>query len=229
MFITSEGGLTTAGYALFIVIAIAALIAGIYLAGKITATKKLTTRQVAFCGISLALAFVTSYITLFKMPLGGSVTLFSMLFISLVGYWYGPAVGMMVGFAYGVLEFLQEPYFLSVLQVCFDYLFAFTALGFSGFFRNRKHGLVKGYIASAAGRFLFATLAGYFFWYDTSPEGFPKSLAWLYPIVYNFSYIFVEAVMTIIVISIPAVSKALSQVRRIALDEPRQNRGAAAN
>ena len=72
--------------------------------------------------------------------------MFSMLFVVLIGYWYGPQTGILAAFAYGILQFLQEPYYLSFIQVCLDYLFAFSALGISGFFRDRPNGLLKGYI-----------------------------------------------------------------------------------
>ena len=39
----------------------------------------------------------------------------------------------------------------------------------------------------------------------------------IYPIVYNYSYLLAEAVITVIVISIPAVKKALDRVRSYAL------------
>ncbi len=216
MFINADGGLTTAGYVLCVILGILALGFGAYVAGKRLQKKKMTPRQLAFCSIAIALAFVTSYITLFKLPNGGAVTLMSMLFISLVGYWYGLGTGLLVGLAYGILEFIQEPYFLSFLQVCFDYLFAFAALGLSGIFCNKKNGLVKGYIVSVLGRAVFATLAGYFFWYDTSPEGWAKQWAWFYPIAYNFSYLLVEGAITVVIISLPPVKKALEQVTKLA-------------
>ena len=72
------------------------------------------------------------------MPYGGSVTLLSMLFIVLVANWYGVKTGMLVGFAYGILQFLQEPYFLTLFQVCCDYVLAFAALGLAGLFRDLK-------------------------------------------------------------------------------------------
>lgn len=49
------------------------------------------------------------------------------------------------------------------------------------------------------------------------PENFPKSLTAVYPIVYNYSYLVAEAIITVIVISIPAVAKALVQVKKAAL------------
>ena len=46
-----------------------------------------------FSAAALALGFITSYVKIIDMPWGGSVTLCSMLFITLIGYWYGPKVG----------------------------------------------------------------------------------------------------------------------------------------
>lgn len=218
-FVTEEGGLTGAGYAVFIAAAAAALIIGAVIAGKYSSRKKMSAKQIAFCAMAIALAFVTSYVAIIKMPYGGTVTLFSMLFIVLVGNWYGPVTGILVGFAYGVLQFIQDPYFLSFFQVCCDYLLAFAALGISGFFRNRKYGLVKGYVAAVFARGVFASLAGYLFWMEYMPDNFPKSLAVIYPIVYNYMYLIVEAVLTLVLISIPAVSRALAQVKKMALDE----------
>jgi len=218
MFVTPDGGLTTAGYAAFIIAAIAALIIGSFLAGKFTNKKRFTPKQLAFCGMGIALAFVTSYIQLFKLPFGGAVTLMSMLFIVLIANWYGAGTGILVGLAYGILQFIQEPYFLTFFQVCCDYLLAFGALGIAGFFANRKNGLTVGYIAGVIGRGVFASMAGYFYWMSYMPESFPKALAPVYPIVYNFMYLGLEAVLTLIVINIPAMKNALAQVRRLAVD-----------
>ena len=215
MFVTADGGLTTAGYALFVILALAALIAAAVIASKTSGTK-MTAKKLAFCAAAIALAFVTSYIKLFAMPFGGSITLFSMLFIVLVGYWYGAGTGILVGFVYGVLQFLQEPYFLSVLQVMCDYLLAFAALGLGGFFREKKNGLTIAYIIGVIGRGVFASMAGYLFWMEYMPENFPKSLAAVYPIVYNYSYLLAEAVVTIILINIPAVKKALAYIKKMA-------------
>ena len=82
--VTSEGGLTTAGYAIAIIAGIVLFLAAIYFAGKHSEKHKLTTRQLVFCAVAMALAFVTSYLKIFTLPWGGSVTLCSMLFIVLV-------------------------------------------------------------------------------------------------------------------------------------------------
>ena len=140
-----------------------------------------------------------------------------MLFIVLIGYWYGVKVGILTGLVYGIFQFLQEPYVLSFFQVCCDYILAFGAMGLSGLFRNsKKYGLLKAYIVAILARGAFHALGGYLYWMDYMPDNFPKSLTALYPIIYNYSYILLEGVLTIIVISIPAVSNALGRMRAMA-------------
>ena len=217
IFVTADGGLTTAGYALFVLLALAALIGAAAFAGK-TSGKKITAKVLAFCAMGIALAQVTSYIKVFKLPYGGSVTLLSMFFIVLIANWYGAGTGILVGFVYGVLQFIQEPYFLTVLQVLCDYLLAFAALGLAGFFSKQKNGLTIGYIVGILGRGAFNALAGYLYWMEYMPENFPRSLTAVYPIVYNYSFILAEGIITLIVINIPAVKKALGRIRTMAAD-----------
>lgn len=216
--VNAEGGLTTAGYAVSIAIGVILFVAAIVIAGKNSQKKKMTTRQMVFCAAALALAFVTSYIKLFGMPWGGSVTLCSMLFIVLIANWYGVQTGILCGLAYGILQFLQEPYVLSFFQVCCDYILAFAALGVAGLFAKKEHGLLKGYIVAVIARGAFHALGGYLYWMDYMPENFPQSLKWIYPVAYNYSYLLVEAVITVIVISIPAVARGLAQVKKTAVE-----------
>ena len=215
--VNAEGGLTTAGYVLCIAVGTILFVAALVFAGKISEKKKMGTRQLVFCAMAMALAFITSYLKLFNMPWGGSVTLCSMLFIVLVANWYGPKTGVLVGLAYGILQFIQEPYVLSFFQVCCDYILAFAALGVAGFFAKSSHGLLKGYIAAVIARGAFHALGGYLYWMDYMPDNFPKALTSVYPIVYNYSYLVAEGIITVIIISIPAVSKALNRVKQTAL------------
>ena len=215
--VTSEGGLTTAGYAVSVIAVLILIILVAVLLQKNTSALKFTTQQLVTCAVALALAYVTSYIKIFKLPFGGSVTLFSMLFIVLIGYWYGIKVGILTGLVYGIFQFLQEPYVLSFFQVCCDYILAFAALGLAGLFAKQSHGLLKGYIVAVIARGAFHSLGGYLYWMSYMPDNFPKSLTAVYPILYNYSYLLAEGIITVIIISVPAVSKALTQVKRAAL------------
>ena len=134
--VNADGGLTTAGYAVCIAVGVALFGLAIFFAGKSSEKKKMSAKQLVFCAMAVALAFITSYLKIFHLPWGGSVTLCSMLFIVLTANWYGPKTGVMVGLAYGILQFIQEPYVLSFFQVCCDYVLAFAALGVAGFLQK---------------------------------------------------------------------------------------------
>lgn len=168
------------------------------------------TKKLVFSAMGIALALVTSYLKLWNMPMGGSVTLLSMLFISLIGYWFGAKYGIITGAAFGLLQFIINPYMLSVPQVLLDYPMAFGALGFSGFFKNHRFGLHLGYIAGVLGRFVFSTLSGVIFFASYAPEGMNP---WIYSIAYQGSYLGAEAILTLMIISLPPVMKALKMVK----------------
>ena len=215
---TPDGSLTPLGYALSVIAILVLILAAVFLHGKTAAGRKRSTKELIFCAAAMALAFIASYLRPVKLPFGGSVTLFSMLFICLIGNWYGLRTGIMTGLAFGILQFLQEPYVLSFFQVCCDYILAFGALGLAGLFWKSKNGLIKGYILGILARGAFHALGGYLYWMDYMPESFPQSLASLYPIIYNYSYILAEGVLTVIVIALPPVSKALQMVKKTATE-----------
>ena len=215
--VNAEGGLTTAGYAVSITAGVFLFALALLFAGKTSEKKKMSTKQLVFCAMAMALAFVTSYVKVFSLPWGGSVTLCSMLFIVLVANWYGVKTGVLVGLAYGILQFIQEPFVLSFFQVCCDYILAFAALGLAGLFATKSHGLIKGYVVAVLARGAFHALGGYLYWMDYMPDNFPVALKSIYPIAYNYSFLLAEAAITLIIVSIPAVSRALDQVRKTAL------------
>lgn len=218
-FVTKADGaysLTTAGYVAVAVILVALIVvAALFAKREKKEKKKIGTKQLVVCAMAVALAMVTSMLKIYSFPFGGSVTLFSMLFICFVGYLYGPATGMLTGAAYGVLQLLIEPYIYFPLQVLVDYLLAFGALGLSGCFSKSKHGLVKGYLCGVLARYVFAVISGWLFFGEYAWDGWA---ALPYSLVYNGCYIFAEAALTVLVLSIPAVSKAMKKVKITAVN-----------
>ena len=144
--ITDEWGttyqLTTAGYTALVVLMLALLLLACFI-GNSVKQPKFSARQLAFSAMAIAAAFVTSEIKLFHLPFGGSITLFSMLFLVLIGYWYGLRAGLMTAIAYGFLQLVSDPYIISIPQMLVDYIFAFGALGLSGLFSKSKNGLYR--------------------------------------------------------------------------------------
>ena len=206
--------LTAAGYTALVVVMLACLLLGCALFGG---NKKFSTKQLAFSAMAIALATVASMIKLIHLPMGGSVTLLSMFFVTLIGYWYGLGAGLTTGVAYGILQLVIDPYIISVPQMLVDYVFAFGALGLAGLFwkNKKKYGIILCYIAGILGRYIFAVISGWiFFGMYASDYGFSSPV--VYSLAYNGAYIFLEAGITIVILLIPPVNKALSYVKEIA-------------
>lgn len=207
--------LKPAGYVL-VVLLLAAVFSGVHFFGKSEkSSKKLKTRQLVYCAGAMALSMVTSFIKFASLPFGGSITLFSMLFICLIGYVYGLRTGIMTGVAYGILQFIMGPYIYAPLQVLLDYPIAFGALGLSGLFSNKKHGLVLGYVAGVLGRYICHVISGYVFFASYAPEGMNP---FLYTLAYNATYILPELIVTIVILYMPPVLEAIGQMKRQAVN-----------
>ena len=166
---------------------------------------KITTRMLVQGALCIALAFVLSYIKLFSMPMGGSITLFSMLPIFVFAWMYGPAAGLLAGFAYSLLQVVQGAYVVHPVQFVLDYFLSFTVLGLAGFFPKS--------LALGAGVGGFCRmLCGAIFFADSAAEaGYAN--AWAYSFMYNFTTIGVDTILCVIAALIPAVSKAAVRIR----------------
>lgn len=208
---------TMAGYVLLVAVLLAILIIGAALTGR---DKKASAKQIAFSGVAIALGTVTSMIKIFEFPMGGSLTLFSMLFVTLVGYWYGTRAGITASVAYGILQLVLWPYIINPVQPIVDYVLAFGALGLSGVFHNSKNVLVKGYILAVIGRYFFAFLSGLiFFGSYASDYGFTGFFGpVLYSLVYNGIYLGAEAGITLVLLAIKPVRDAMTSVKKLATE-----------
>ncbi|MBQ5675748.1 MAG: energy-coupled thiamine transporter ThiT [Lachnospiraceae bacterium] len=209
--------LTKAGVVVTLVVILLLWIVAAIIRHKNAKSKaKLTTKQLVFSAMAIALAVVCSMIKVMEMPMGGSITLLSMLFIVLIAYWYGPYAGIMTAVAYGLVQFVVEPIFYTVPQMLFDYPLAFGALGLAGFFNKKRFGLQIGYLTGVIGRYVFATISGVLFFGAYAPEGMHPLV---YSLVYQASYIVPEAVLTLLILCVPQVAKALAYVKNQAVEE----------
>jgi len=172
----------------------------------------MSVKKLVYCAMCVALAFVTSLIKLYQFPFGGSVTLCSMLFITLPAWFYGWKWGGLCGLVYGLLQFIVEPYILSVPQVMLDYVLAFSVMGVAGFFYNNKNGLLIGYVAAVICRWIIATLAG-LVWVSTGSTAWDGWAPLPYSMAYNAAYIFTEGIATFIILLMPPVRKAFTRVK----------------
>ena len=169
-------------------------------------------KVIAECAIMLALAFALSYAKLFEMPMGGSVTLASMLPIMLISIKYGNIVGVSCAFLYSGMQLLQAflqgnvfPYCQTgtALAVCivFDYIFPFTILGRAGIFKNMKLfgkkelGAYLGIGGTVLLRFLSHFITGVVIWGQWAPEGMGK---FLYSFLYNGGFLSLDFVICLV-------------------------------
>ena len=77
--------------------------------------------------------------------------------------------------------------------------------------------MIKGYVLAVLLRGAFHALGGYLYWMDYMPESFPQALRNFYPIIYNYSFLLAEAAVTVVVIKLPAVPRALERIQEQAV------------
>ena len=192
--------LSFAGMYVFSIILILVIAALTLLLGKDGGTAS-ATKSVSFAGISIALSFALSYVKLFSLPQGGSVTLASMLPLIVYAYMFGARKGVFAGVIYGLLQCLQSPQIYQPMQVLLDYPIAFGALGIAGIAKNIKFlktPLIKfifGAGIACFGRYLAHFLSGYYVFSSWAMAGY-TALTW--SLVYNL-FVIVELAIVLIV------------------------------
>jgi thiamine transporter len=94
---------------------------------------KIIAEVVAFVAMSTAL----SYIKVFSLPQGGSITAGSMVPVLWLSLRRGLKIGLFACIVYGFVQLAVEPFIFYPAQVLLDYPVAFGALGLAGLFKNR--------------------------------------------------------------------------------------------
>lgn len=165
-------------------------------------------KRLALCAIMIALATVLSIFPTIKAPLGGSITIASMVPIMLVSFVYGPKWGAPVAVGYSVVQLLLDvaavaswgltpAVFVGCLLI--DYIIAFSVLCVCGFFTLKKTTLVRvilGTLTAGMLRYLAHFVSGYLFFGAWAEEGF-SPFTWA--IVYNGAYMIPEIAICIVV------------------------------
>lgn len=162
----------------------------------------LTLRALVEGAVFVALAQVLSYLKLFELPQGGSITL-SMLpiFLYCVRWGFGP--GMLASFVFSVLQLvLDGAYAWGWQSMLGDYILAFTVLGLAGLFHGTKYGIFTGTAVGSLARFLVHYLVGVWVWGEYMPESFfgmTMTTPWLYSFLYNGSYMAIDMILCLVV------------------------------
>jgi len=166
---------------------------------KVTFSTKIIAEIVVFVSLATAL----SYIKVFSLPQGGSVTAASMVPIIWLALRRGPKVGLFAAAVYGLVQLVLGPYIFHPAQVLLDYPIAFGLLGLAGFFQKRPF---FGVNIAIIGRFLAHFFSGIIFFASYAPEGMHPAI---YSAVYNGSYLLAELVISIYVMYLLQENKVL--------------------
>ena len=143
----------------------------------------------------VALAFVLSFVKLYELPNGGSLTP-AMFPILLYALRHGLGRGLMAGFVFGLLQMIFDgAYAWGWQSMILDYLLAFTPLGLTGLFRGKAWGIFPGITLGCLGRFLIHHISGITLYRIVEPTGI-EGLEFfgvfanphLYSLVYNGVY-----------------------------------------
>ena len=170
--------------------------------------------KLTLSAVFVALATVLSLIKVVKMPLGGSVTLLSMLPIVMISVMMGLKWGIGSAFVYSLIQLLLgitmdgllgwglTPVML-VGTILLDYIIAFTVLGIAGIFVKQGYaGICGGVGLAVALRFLSHFLSGFIIFKNLEQFELFGSIftnrPMLYSLAYNGLYMLPELIITVV-------------------------------
>ena len=162
----------------------------------------------AECAICVAIAAVLSLFTIFRMPLGGSITPFATLPIIVVSLRHGTKWGVVSALAFSLTQlFLGMSDVMAVpakniesMALCamLDYILAYMILGLTGYiagrFKNRGYGISAGILVTGCGRLTCSFISGVLIWDSFTPEGWNVAL---YSLVYNATWCLPDTAITL--------------------------------
>ncbi|MEG0856491.1 MAG: energy-coupled thiamine transporter ThiT [Terrisporobacter sp.] len=167
---------------------------------------KLDSKIMARIGIALALATILNMIKIYALPNGGgSISLGSMIPILLIAFMYGPQIGLLTGFLFGIISLIINPYIMHPIQVLFDYPLPFMAVGFAGYFRKN---MLLGTTLGMTLRFICHFISGYAFFGEFAPEGWSPAL---YSLVVNGVAVGGELIICLIIIAILPINRIIKE------------------
>ncbi|MBE6656425.1 MAG: proton-coupled thiamine transporter YuaJ [Ruminococcaceae bacterium] len=193
------------------------------------------TPKLVLAAILVALAIALSFAKLWEMPLGGSVTLGSMLPIMLLSLALGVKWGLAGSCVFALFQIAQAliegnvfPYCETgatlVICVLFDYIFPFIVLGLAGAPRRlrlgkfRHAGAYLGIVLVCVLRFLSHFVTGVAIWGQWAPDGMGK---YLYSLLYNGGYMLPELGITLVCAALLLESPEMRRLINLEVDRDR--------
>jgi thiamine transporter len=188
----------------FAIVGLLMLIIG--LVGK----KKLTTLQLVESAVAIAIAVVLNEFLKIPSPLGGGLTVVSMLPLVMISHRYGAGWGLFTAFVFSLIELVfglknigyAESTVMAVGIIFLDYILAYSVIGLSGVFGKSRAAVAVGIIVTFTLRFLCHLISGAWIWGVWMPDeymGMTMTNPWIYSALYNGWYMAAELVLTLVV------------------------------
>ena len=157
---------------------------------ELTKEETFSIRIVAEASMVVALSVVLSFIKIYTLPQGGSITAGSMLPILWLSLRRGVRVGLFASSVYGLIQFMVEPFFVHPAQLLLDYPIAFGVLALAGLFKKYPQ---IGVGIGILGRFIAHFFSGIIFFSQYAPKGMNPAV---YSVLYNGSYLIGELIVS---------------------------------
>lgn len=161
--------------------------------------------------VMVALSVALSFFKIIELPNGGSVTFGSMVPVILISFILDKKWGILSGLIYSLIQMLlqgiaappTQNFLFYMLVILLDYVIAFTVLGMAGIVsspvREKTAKVIFGTTVVVVLRFICHLLSGVIIWGVYAPEG---QNVWLYSFLYNGSYMGIELVITVAIMSV---------------------------
>ena len=165
---------------------------------------KFTTNMIVHIALMLALTFLLHQLSIYQMPQGGSITFGAMIPLLLISYRYGPVVGCLTGFLYGMINLFQNPFILHPVQVLFDYPLPFMVLGTAALWPHHRR---LSTLLAFGLRFVCHFISGAVFFGSYAPEG---TSPFLYSLIFNATYLLPEFAICFILLYLLPIKRLLA-------------------
>ena len=165
-------------------------------------------RVLAEIVVFAALSTVLYVFRPFSLPYGGSITLASMVPVVWLSLRRGFYPGILAGAIFGILALFVDVMLLpfspiaTPIQAIIEYPIAFGVLGIAGIFKRKTVSFcILGLGSAVMIKFLFHYFVGVFFW--AYVYEFPTEWGqYLWPAIYNGSFLAVEFVISALILAV---------------------------
>ena len=156
-----------------------------------------------YCALALVLDYIKSFIPFLNMPAGGSINI-ALIPIVFCSFHLSTSDGFLSGILWWMMSSILglNPYYISLSQYFFDYIFPSAIVGISAMFYKKKNILEieSGILLAMIVRTFCLTMSGAIYW----PEGVASGsyAAWISSLAYNLPYNVATTIMLLIIIPI---------------------------